>query len=485
VAIPEIQLRNDLFRGIPGHLLLGADLSISEVEIPAGTTIFREGDPPDYCYLVASGSVHITKERPGGGEQLLGVVEAGDFFGELALYDGTPRSARAVTITGSRLGRLDQRAFEYLRRVALPQLASTLADRTIERVRRTNELVVSGRIRDFVDAAAGELPSSPAGECPRCGTVGDAPGVPCGHCGTVLKAAPVPAVVAGKFRILERVGTGGMGVVYRALDMGLRRDVAIKTLPRMSAREAYHLRSEARAMASVPHPNLALIYGVEAWRGVPMLIMEHLPGGTLGDRLGTAPLALTEALELGITLAGALERLHGAGLLHRDIKPTNIGYGPTGTPKLLDFGLALTLPGAEHSPGRAGAGAEAAEGGGGEDHDPPPGGTPLYLPPEAIGGGFPDPAWDLWALAITLYEALTGSHPLDHVPFHAAVLRLCQGAIPDVRESAPYLPEEVAAFFRAALAPDRSVRPATATAFRGAVGRLLDRARSSMPPGYP
>ena len=135
---------NALFRNVPRELLEGADVVVEEIRLAPGERVFEEGDAPDYCYLVGSGAVRITKLLPPGGrEELLSVIEAGDFFGELALYDAAVRSARATAAVPTRLGRIDGRAFEHLRQTAPLQLATTLADRTIERVRKTNALLVS------------------------------------------------------------------------------------------------------------------------------------------------------------------------------------------------------------------------------------------------------------------------------------------------------------------------------------------------------
>src|SRR5207253_8576282 len=117
--------------------------------------------------------------------------------------------------------------------------------------------------------------------------------------------------------------------------------VAIKTLPRVSPEHAMRLRREARAMAAVQHRHLALIYGVETWRGTPLLVVEYLDGGTLADRLKAGPLAIDGVRELGISLCGALHSMHRSGVLHRDIKPSNIGFTREGVPKQLDFGLAM------------------------------------------------------------------------------------------------------------------------------------------------
>ena len=180
----------------------------------------------------------------------------------------------------------------------------------------------------------------PAVYCPACSLVWSPETRRC-SCGTATSAAALPLFVQGKFRLERLVGTGGMGVVYLAVDMVLDRQVAIKTLPSLRSESADRLHREARTMARVLHPNLALIYGAEQWRGTPMLIVEYLDGGTLRDRIRRGPVPYVEAIDLGIVLADVLDRVHASGVLHRDVKPSNIGYTSDRRPKLLDFGLAL------------------------------------------------------------------------------------------------------------------------------------------------
>lgn len=133
---------NSLFANIPPEQLGEERLIHSEVSFETGEIIFEEGDPPDFCYLVGSGSVHITKLLPGGQTERLATLGPGDFFGELALYDASRRSARAAAAMPTRLARLDATAFDRLRQIAPLQITSTLADRAIERMRVTNETLI-------------------------------------------------------------------------------------------------------------------------------------------------------------------------------------------------------------------------------------------------------------------------------------------------------------------------------------------------------
>ena len=296
-----------------------------------------------------------------------------------------------------------------------------------------NQLLRAASLRESPSEAA-SMQDEIAAECAACGRMVVSEASVCG-CGGALHPALLPPVLLGKVRIDRRLGAGAMGVVYLATDVTLDRAVAIKTLPRVSIDQAARLRREARAMAAVQHRNLAFIYGAETWRGTPLLIVEYLEGGTLADRLRSGALPVTDIVATGRSLAAALESLHTAGILHRDIKPSNIGFARDGTPKLLDFGLARF--GVEEAATRHIIG------------------TPLYMCPEALRGAQPEAAFDLWSLAIVLYECLAGAHPLKSA-----------GTIPDVRTLRPDCPDALARLLARALASDKGARPDNARTFR-------------------
>jgi len=265
-----------------------------------------------------------------------------------------------------------------------------------------------------------------------------------------------------------------MGVVYKALDLTLDRAVAVKTLPRLAPEYGARLRREARVMASVSHPNLAVIFGAETWQGQPMLIFEFFAAGTLGHRLNSGTLKLPEVLQLGILLSGALEYVHGMGILHRDIKPTNIGYSEGGEPKLLDFGLAKIL---REFPSFVEVMSDDTEVGSSMETPTlelkkafPTGsrvvGTPAYLAPEAIRGDDPGVHIDLWGLSVVLFEALGGSHPFASGSRQRTWDNILDGTRPDILSLRPDCPAEVKAFIDDSLAVDRRRRPATAKEFR-------------------
>ncbi len=307
----------------------------------------------------------------------------------------------------------------------------------------------------------------PAGECRRCGHVALRAEGLCA-CRRPLAPAAIPYEFAGKFRLDRVLGEGGMGVVYRATDLALGRQVALKTLPRLGSEALQRLRREARSMAGFLHPNLALIFGAETWRGVPILVVEYLAGGSLASRLGE-PMAPQEVLRLGMDLAGALEAMHDKGLLHRDVKPSNIGFTGGGVPKLLDFGLARLHEETHFEVPVLDSGLSAIA----DDklrltltgHVV---GTPLYMAPEAFAGALPSPAHDLWSLHLVLWEALAGRHPFAGMSLEAAVRRMAREEIPDIRTVRPDCPAEISSLLVRALHLNAHRRPATARAVREA-----------------
>jgi hypothetical protein len=306
-------------------------------------------------------------------------------------------------------------------------------------------------------------PAEPEGayECPECSRVFGPIGA-CGGCACVLAAAPVPLVLANKFEIEARLGAGSMGIVYQALDSQLGRRVAVKTLPRLDPESVVRLRTEARMMAAAAHPNVAIVFGLETWRGTPMLIVELLGRSTLADRIAHGgAMEAPRVGEIGIALSDALARAHGLGVLHRDIKPQNVGFSGGGDPKLMDFGLARIVADGSGSAravhteqslrsSRATQGLV---------------GTPLYLSPEALRGEPPDVSFDLWSLSITLYEAVTGTLPVERRGWAESARAILNASIrpaSEVSDCPPSLSKALADF----LSGDRTRRPASADQMR-------------------
>jgi hypothetical protein len=296
-------------------------------------------------------------------------------------------------------------------------------------------------------------------------------------CGGTVSPANAPYVLRGVFRFEQRIGSGGMGVVYRATDLDLGRQVAVKTLPRVTTEHVSRLRREAQTMASVVHPNLAVIHGIETWRGIPFLVEEYLAGGTLADRLRAGRMDIDAALTLGVTLAGVLGQLHAAGVVHCDIKPSNIGFTNGGVVKLLDFGLAHLLRGSgDLIPTTAStvdgldAGASVIVTARGLM------GTPLYMSPEAILAERPAPAFDLWALAVVMYEAIGGHRPFQGRDSDEVFRCVSEGVFQDLATLRDDCPPSVAAFFHKAFATHTGQRPGDAKVLEQALFALRSRA---------
>ena len=291
-------------------------------------------------------------------------------------------------------------------------------------------------------ASADESPA--ASECPACGLLGppDA-SAPCA-CGAVTRVAPVPCRLADTYRLERRLGAGGMGTAYLGRDDVLDRPVAVKTVTVSSPDLLARLTQEARAMAAIQDPAIAQIHGLETWRGRPFLVIEFLVGGTLADRLREGPIPVPEAVAIAIRVAGGLEALHDAGYLHRDVKPSNIGFTANGAAKLFDTGLACLRD----------AGDQAVAG------------TVRYLSPEVLRGDQPGEADDVWALGVVLYEMVAGKHPFAGGGGEGLVARIRRQQIP------PPGGGRAAAFSAAFLTAGPTERIGQARAFADAL-RLL------------
>jgi serine/threonine protein kinase len=216
----------------------------------------------------------------------------------------------------------------------------------------------------------------------------------------------------GPYEILSPLGAGGMGEVYKARDTRLDRTVAIKVLPEAFAADAERLvrfRREAKVLASLNHPHIAAIYGLEESGGIEAIVLELVEGETLAERLARGPLPPDEGLEIARQIAEALEAAHERGIVHRDLKPANIKLTPGGQAKVLDFGLAKALVGDVSSPDISTSPtltAAATQAGVAL-------GTAAYMSPEQARGKAVDKRADVWAFGAVLYEMLTGRHPFS------------------------------------------------------------------------
>ena len=380
--------------------------------------------PPDEAAWVVETGADAVVPVPGPGAELLGVLVVGR--------------------------RLDGRT---VRPVDVPFLEALAAAAGLA--------VARLRLMRAPGAAPAEVP--PARECPACRCVTE-PGEPPGcDCREASVEAEVPKLLAGKYRLSRRLGSGGMGAVYLARDLQLERDVALKTLTGMSVERLMGLKPEAWAMATVTHPAVAQIHGVESWRGRPFLVVEYLARGTLADRLRRGRVAPSQAVSVADVLADALAALHETGYLHGDVKPSNVGLTANGSPKLLDFGLARGVNDAVTR-----------------------GGTLRYLSPEALSGRPAEEADDVWSLCVILYEMVAGEHPfegggVDEVASRIRRQRLGRPARPAA--GAVSRSARVLAFAATVLTAPRSARPATARAFGDALRGVLPGARPPVAPG--
>ena len=230
-----------------------------------------------------------------------------------------------------------------------------------------------------------------------------------------------------QFRIVKKIGAGGMGEVYRATDTKLGRDVAIKVLPPEFARDPERLarfEREARLLASLNHPNIAAIYGFENVDGVPFLVLEYVPGDTLAERIAAGPLQAENWVHMCAQFIDALEAAHEKGIIHRDLKPANIKITPEDRVKVLDFGLAKAF---------------AEEPGGGDPSQSPTIslaaatragvilGTAAYMSPEQARGKPLDRRTDIWAFGCVLYELLAGRRAFGGESISDVMVSVLQG----------------------------------------------------------
>src|SRR6266851_8159279 len=284
------------------------------------------------------------------------------------------------------------------------------------------------------------------------------------------------------YRIIERLGGGGMGVVYRADDTKLKRQVALKFLPQGVAHDAASLerfQREAQAASALNHPNICTIYDIDEDAGVPFIAMELLRGTTLRHLITSGPLRFDALLETGIGVADALEAAHSQGIVHRDIKPENIFMTERGQPKVLDFGLAKLIP----------SGAKGALAADGETMDADvnltsPGtalGTVAYMSPEQVRGAKLDVRTDLFSCGVVLYEMATGRQAFGGNTSGVIFNAILEREPPSASRVNPSLPDDLERMITKALEKDPKLRYQHAADLRTDLQRLKRDSSSARP----
>jgi serine/threonine protein kinase/tetratricopeptide (TPR) repeat protein len=276
----------------------------------------------------------------------------------------------------------------------------------------------------------------------------------------VLAEHPCPSSLVGKvlglYKIVSMLGAGGMGEVYQAHDSKLGRDVAIKVLPQPFVDEPERLarfQREARMLASLNHPNIATIHGLEQSEGVHYLVMELVPGQTLAERVCSGALKIEEALKVAAQIAEALEAAHEKGVIHRDLKPANVKVTPEGRVKVLDFGLAKVFA---NDGGLDLSNAPTLTAMGTEDGRIL--GTPAYMSPEQARGRPVDKRTDIWAFGCVLYELLTRKEAFRGETVSDTIAAVLERE-PDWQTLPPSTPAKIRDLLRRCLQKDSQRRP--------------------------
>jgi serine/threonine protein kinase len=272
----------------------------------------------------------------------------------------------------------------------------------------------------------------------------------------------------GIYQLQSLLGVGGMGEVYRARDTKLGRDVAVKILPRAFTSDPQRVARfdrEARTLASLNHPNIGAIYGLEESDGIRALVLELVEGDTLTDRIRRSPVPVKETVAIVRQIAEALDAAHGRGVVHRDVKPANIKIAPDGVVKVLDFGLAKAVAGDAAAPDLSQSPTVTA----GATDEGVILGTAADMSPEQARGQPVDKRTDIWAFGCVLYEMLAGRPAFAQGTISDTIVAVLDRE-PDW-EALPPLPPRLSALLRHCLQKDPKQRLRDIGDARGELGR--------------
>jgi len=284
-----------------------------------------------------------------------------------------------------------------------------------------------------------------------------------------------PGTSLACYRLIEKLGTGGMGVVWKALDTRLGREIAIKLLPADLATDEAALASferEARAIAALNHPNIVTIHSVEETEGLHFFTMELLTGLTLRELIPAGGMAVDRLLDIALAMAGALGAAHARSIVHRDLKPANVMMTLEGQVKLLDFGLAKM-----RKPDPLATGADCATAVG--DRDDRLAGTLHYMSPEQVRGWSVDQRADIFAFGVILYEMLTGRRPFEGQTVQTLTAAILMDAIIPPSRLRPELPRRFDEVVVRCTEKDRALRLQTAEDVRGLLAGVRREGRSA------
>jgi serine/threonine protein kinase len=277
--------------------------------------------------------------------------------------------------------------------------------------------------------------------------------------------------IVAHYRVIEKLGGGGMGVVYRAEDLKLKREVALKFLPEEITRDRSAIERferEAEAAAAINHPNICTVHEIGDFEGSPYIAMELMEGETLKHRITNKPVALNTLLDWAIQITEGLDAAHARGIVHRDLKPANLFITKRGQAKILDFGLAKLRSERKPAPAVPSAQTMTAV-------QTDPGhtmGTPAYMSPEQALGEPLDARTDLFSLGVVLYEMATGKLPFDGTTTAAVMASILRDFPEPPIQVNPELPSELGRMISKALEKDRDLRYQSAAELRGDLKRL-------------